>query len=583
MIILGTLFEYKRLMMKPFLHILLLFIALTNVSYAQSRYDSVSFASPVDIPLVLAGNFAELRSNHFHTGLDIKTQGVEGKNIYSIEEGYISRIRISHYGYGKCVYVTHPNGFTSVYAHLQKFSDKIEQHIRPIQYQNRSELLDIPLEPNQIKVSKKELIALSGNSGSSTAPHLHFEIRDTKTEHAINPLLFNFHIKDDVAPTIYGIKLYSLNDGFINGKNADVKFATEGLNGTYYLKGYPKIEVDGEIGFAIHAIDRLNDANNRCGVYKVELYLDDKLICSQRLDQMNFDVNRYINAYKDFEEFHKNNLHYHRSFLLPNNPLSVYESVENNGKITLTDGAKHTILYKVYDVYNNMSSISFEITHNPTMTKQDVKPIRKGMHTISLNQPKQIETEAYSISFDDSTFYEDVQLPVVYDDMHHKLHLNNPYLPVQKYFALKINASHIPEHLHEKTLVVKFEKGQLKPKKGTLENGWISTELKETGSYYLVPDTTAPNLKEINFSNGQSFKGWMAFKWTIRDDLSGIHQYHCYIDNEWVLSTYWPQKNLLEIHYSELKDLPKGQHTLTIELTDERKNSITKSYTFIRE
>jgi murein DD-endopeptidase MepM/ murein hydrolase activator NlpD len=559
------------------------FLILSLGSQAQSRYDSVSFAAPLDIPLILAGNFAELRTNHFHTGIDIKTQGVEGKKVYSIYDGYISRIRIAHYGYGKCVYITHPNGFTSVYAHLQKFNDEIEQYIRPIQYQNKSELLDIYLEEGELPIKKKQVVAISGNTGSSTAPHLHFEIRDTKTEFAINPLLFNFQIKDDVKPLINGIKIYSLNEGFVNGKNIDVKYATEGMNGKYYLKGMPNIEVDGEIGLAIHAIDKLNDAPNKCGIYKIELFLDDSLICTQRLEQMDFAKNRFINAYKDYEEFHKNNLHYHRSFLLQNNPLDVYDTIANKGKIVLTDGKMHVLTYKVYDTYNNSSEITFRLTHNPNMKKLLVKPIVKNANSISLNESKTIENENYTLHFTDSTFYEDVELPVVYDEMHKKLHINSPYLPVQKYFALKINASHIPEHLQAKTIVAKFDKGQIKPKNGKLEDGWIHTEVKETGTFYLVTDTIPPTLNELNFSDNHRFNGWMAFKWAAKDNLSGIETYHAYINNEWVLSTYWPQKNLLEIPYSELKHLPQGKHTLSLTVTDERKNSTTKTYTFYRD
>lgn len=559
---------------------IILFLGFTyfftiNLS-AQKRYDSVSLASPLDIPLILAGNFAELRTNHFHTGIDIKTQGVEGKKIYAVEEGYISRIKYSHYGYGKVLYVTHPNGFTTVYAHLQKFADKIEEYARNIQYQNQSELYEVELTPDIFPIKKREVIALSGNTGSSMAPHLHFEIRDSKTEYALNPLLFNFHIEDNIKPTINGIKIYPIN-GSVNGKGEAMKYPVNGNNGSYTLQ--QTIEVNGDIGFAIHTIDKLNGAHNKCGAYKIELFVDDSLIVSQKLEQMDFEKNRYINAYKDYEEYHKNNFHYHRSFLLPNNTLKVYDKEQNRGIVSFNDGKMHNITYKVYDVYGNMSQLNFSVKNNLNLPINH-SPIINKQSKINVDSTYILEDENYRVEISDSTFYDNESIAIHFENSLGKITIGNEYIPAQKYFALMMNAKNVPDSLKHKTIIAKLEKGKLKPKGGTLENGFIKTEVKELGTYSLMIDTIPPVVKELNFKDSVSFSGWMAFKFSVSDDISGIKSYNAFINNQWVLLQYVPQKDYMFIDYADLKHLDKGTHTLVIEIMDERKNLTKKVYAF---
>lgn len=569
------------LLMKSLQHIIItsffifqcLFLAAQN-----SKYDTVNFRSPLDIPLILAGNFAELRPNHFHTGIDIKTQGVEGKKIYAVENGYISRIKISHYGYGRVIYVTHPNGYTTVYAHLQKFNEKIENVLREEQYKSLTELIDVELPSDVIPVQKGEVIAFSGNTGSSTAPHLHFEIRDTKTEYALNPLLFKFDINDDIKPTVNGVKIYALENGFINGKNEDVKYSLTS-NGDYFTINKP-IEVDGQIGFAIHTIDRLNGAHNKCGAYKINLFVDDSLVISQKLDYMDFDKNRFINAYKDYEEYHKNNFHYHRSFLLPNNPLNIYET-DNRGIISFSDNITHKIEYHVYDVYGNMSKVKFNVKHNANMKKQEFQ--KNTDNEIDIESLFQIENENYKLSFEDSTFYENQILDINYNKTNQHLNIGNKYIPAQKYFALKMNAIHIDDSLRNKTFIAKIDKGQIKPRGGYVEGNFINTDIKELGEYTLVIDTIAPVLTPLNFHNNIEYSGWMAFKFSAKDNLSGIEKYNAYIDGNWVLLQYVPQKNYMFIDYSDIKNLPSGKHQLVVEIEDERKNLTKREYLFTKK
>ena len=315
--------------------------------------------APLHIPLILSGNFAELRSNHFHTGLDIKTKGSEGYRIYAVDSGFVSRINISHWGYGKAIYVTHPNGYTSVYAHLSRFPDKIEKYLRKKQFENETETITVYPDSSDLLVSKEEIIAYSGNSGSSGGPHLHFEIRETETENAVNPLLFGFDVKDDIRPTVSNIKIYPLENGFINGKDIAKVYPTVGTSGEYRLKDNPIIEVDGEIGLGVHTIDKLNGAGNKCGIYTIELFVDGSRVFRQTMEKIDFFTNRYINAHKDYNEYHLKKRSFHKSFVSENNKLELYDGLINKGKLSFEDDTIHQLKYVIKDTYGNTSNCKF--------------------------------------------------------------------------------------------------------------------------------------------------------------------------------------------------------------------------------
>lgn len=554
----------------------LLSILICQQSFSQSQYDSIRFESPVDIPIVLAGNFAELRTNHFHTGLDIKTQGVEGKNIYSVEEGYVSRIKISHWGYGKILYITHPNGYTTAYAHLKSFNDAITNYVRAYQYEFQTETFDITVPPNILPVKRKEKIALSGNTGSSTAPHLHFEIRDTKTEHAINPLLFKFNVTDNIKPTLNGVKIYALNNGYINGHHSDIKYPTAGGNGIYTLKS-GVVEVNGEIGFAIHAIDRLNGANNKCGAFNIKLYVDEKLTFEQSLSEIDFAQNRYINAYKDYKEYHKNKFHYHRSFLLPNNALNVYDSIKHNGKISFTDNQIHSIRYEVYDVYGNKSEVNFKIKHNSEMEVSDSSKPSESATYFSYQKADSIELDNMKLIYDDSTFYEDLNIEMgsvesIYSKYSKLYSFYKEYTPVQKYFTLKIKPNNLPDSLYSKALIAKLNTNDIAYSKGGIIDGeYISTELKELGNYILLIDTIKPIIIKTNNTLTSVYNS-RKLSFNISDNLSGIQTYNVFIDDKWVLANYSPKNGTLFVNPNETKDFAPGDHKVTVIVGDERKN-----------
>ena len=283
------------MLIKQFLITILLASFFVFTGFSQKKdYSKIKLHPPIDIPMVLAANFGELRSNHFHTGIDFKTNRQTGYNIFSIADGYVSRIKVSPWGYGHVVYIDHYNGLTSVYAHCESFEGEIGELVRS--QQEKTENFEIEYYPakDSLKVKKGQVIAKSGNTGGSTAPHLHFEIRETKSEHALNPLLFNFNIKDTRKPTIRGVKVYALTPEGYRIQDKSERFNVFGTNGNYSVSNN-KIQIpasytskDGGIGFAFDAIDQLDDANNICGIFKAALLMDGDTVFTQNMTEIHF-------------------------------------------------------------------------------------------------------------------------------------------------------------------------------------------------------------------------------------------------------------------------------------------------------
>ena len=323
--------------------LLSLFFLFTLILNAQSKYPQDYFRSPLDITTVLSGTFAELRSNHFHAGLDIKTKGREGLNVYAAAAGYVSRIKIAHFGYGKAVYITHPNGYTTVYAHLQSLSPILESYIKKLQYKNESFEVQVFPEPLDLPITKGELIALSGNTGSSGGPHLHFEIRDNQ-ERPINPMLFGLTTKDTKKPNIKSFYAYPLNDtSHVNGFNTKQKLRLIGLkNGDFKISD---IKAYGQIGFGVESTDRHDLAGNNNGVFKIESYLNGDQNFEVNFERVSFDESKHINRFIDYSHFKEKKKRIQKIFRDTNNPLRIFSNQVNNGILTVKDGMSS--VYKV--------------------------------------------------------------------------------------------------------------------------------------------------------------------------------------------------------------------------------------------
>jgi hypothetical protein len=562
---------------RHFIIVFLLFINGITIVFSQVD-DKIHFLPPVDIPIYLSGNFAEFRSNHFHSGIDIKTQGRTGHKIYAIEKGYVSRIKVSPVGYGYALYLTHPNGFTSVYGHLERYNEEISAYVKAVQYKKESFYVDLYLPGGKLQVDKGEVIAYSGNSGSSSGPHLHFEIRDADTQWPVNPLLYDFPVKDNVKPVLYQVGITPLDNGsYVEGKNSKHFIRVYGNNGNYYLNNKNPVNVWGKIGFSIRANDFLNGAYNRCGIYTLEMQLDSNRIFFDEFRAFSFYETRYINSLIDYEEYQRKRVRFHRAYVEPNNKLSVYKDVKNNGIIDCTDGQIHTINFIAKDVYGNTSRLSFKIEcqKNNSVTKEPEREyemimlydkdnyVYKDNIIISVFKGSLYDTLKFTYSVSDS-------LPGAFSRVHH---IGSEYVPLHKPITIDIKPSGLPKNMQSKALLAKInDKGNTYAAGGRWNNGFISLRTRYFGKYYVTVDTIPPEI--ILYTKLQN-RNLSEISLRIDDDFSGIDSYRGTIDGKWVLFTYDKKRKQIEHHLDSTVIQQGKKHELILVVKDKKGNKST--------
>ena len=544
----------------------LLIITLLSNSFVFGQ----EYQAPLNFRMLLSGTFGELRGNHFHSGIDIKTEGVEGQKVYAIEGGYVSRIKISSWGYGKAIYINHPDGRTSVYAHLQKFSTKIENIVKKEHYKKES--FEINLFPNKeaIKISKGEIIALSGNSGGSDGAHLHFEIRNTKTEHPINPLQFGFKIDDTVSPTLNKLKIHAFNNTTIDGYRKSKIINIKKNNDKYSIDKTPII--NGAFGLEIFTYDKLNDSHNKNGIYSIKLYIDSIICYEFKVDELDFSTSRYINAHIDYCEHKESENKYHRCYKLPHNKLTNYSNLINEGIIDFNDNTIHSITLLVNDISGNISELSFKVqATNEPVSLIDPLPLESTSVAFRLSNSNIFKADNMELHMEANTLYEPLQfnysttdsIKGVYGIVHH---VHNNKTPVHKRYALSIKAD-VPEKQKNKTYIATTDlEGNFWHLGGSWKDGFLRTKVREFGDFCIVADTTNPEIKGLNIFPGKVFNTQTTIKCTIKDKNSGIKSYRGEIDGKWILMDYDYKKNLLRFDIE--KNISKGKHTFTLKVID---------------
>lgn len=571
---------------------ILLLQALLFLSFISSAQEITKgyFRSPLDIPLYLSGNFGELRSNHFHAGLDIKTQGVEGQKVYAIADGYVSRIKVSPYGYGTALYVTHPNGFTSVYGHLKKYNETIEKVVKAYQYQKEQFSVQIFPPPYQLQVKKGDVIAYSGNSGGSGGPHLHFEIRNTKTEHPYNPLFFGFDIKDNVNPDIYAVTIYPLNDSsFINGSNRKKRIKAKGANGIYRFISNSPINLYGEFGFGIETVDRMSGTENTYGLHNIKLSYDSKPIYEHQIDEFAFHEGRYINSYLDYETYIKKRKRVQKSFIQKGNRLRIYKQLENKGTVSIRDGKEHVLKYTVSDLNGNNSSIQFKVSGNSTKIPSQAQ-LKQGAPKVKFFPYNQRNT------FVEDSLLLDLPKGVLYDDLYFEYQktgalsntvspvywLHNHYTPLHSYITISIKGSHLSASQRNKALIVStVDRKHLYAEGGKWKGDNISAKTRSFGGYAIALDSIAPKITPINiYANANMSKKW-SISLKITDNLSGIGSYRGTIDGKWVLMEYDAKNDKLSYFFDDER-LKSGQHVFQLVVKDKVGNKKIYKANFTR-
>ena len=574
-------------------------------------YPKDYFRSPLGIPLKLSGNFAEMRDNHFHGGLDLKTNDSEGYRVYAAANGYISRVKISPTGYGNALYVAHPNGFTTVYAHLSRLSGPIADYLRRLQESRKSFEIDQYLGADRFPVEQGGVIALSGNSGSSSGPHLHFEIRKTSGQIPVNPLLFGLNVADTTPPRIYRIRLYALDDDSgvravtangdesAAGKHSHVTLDVSESGGALSVEAR-SLEAWGNIGLGIQAHDYHDGSGSRLGAYTISLSAEGTPVFKSKMEQVSFDETRFINAHVDYAERKRARRWIQRSYLLPGNDLTIYEAA-NRGVLNLIAGTRLPLTYVVEDAHGNRARLSFAIDGIEAATGEtDLTTAaldgsgargsgaaagggtnggRRALEVVPVrySQPMVIRQDGIEAAFPARAFYDDLEFeysvesapPGAYSPAHV---LHNDHVPVHKRYDLSITPLKLPTALRTKALIASVdEDGKLSSTGGSYEAGAVKTRLRSLGKFVVVVDTLAPTITSLDIVDGQRLGRTQTLHFRIDDDLAGISTYDGFIDGLWVLFAYDAKKKLI---YHELDaGLAPGSHEVVIEVADQKGNS----------
>ncbi|MGB5269531.1 M23 family metallopeptidase [Eudoraea sp.] len=556
---------------------LLLLSFLTGLS--QDKYPLNTFRPPLDIPLVLAGTFGELRSNHFHSGIDIKTQQRQGLPVYAIGNGTVTRIKIGLWGYGKVIYIAHPNGYTSVYGHLQKFSPEIESFIKKLQYEKKSYEVEVFPDYGDLKVLKDQVIAYSGNTGGSSGPHLHFEIRSSISEKPTNPLLYGLEVRDATNPTLVSLFAYPLSeDAQVNrsSKKIQIKFNKQ-KDGSYLADN---VYASGTIGFGINTYDRQDLAANKNGIYSVQQLVNGKIYTDFNFESFSFNETRYINTLIDYDHFGKYNERIQRCFIAPGNRLEIYKQVYNEGKINVDEGLFYKVEILIKDLQDNLVKlvIPVEGKRQPPLVIEDEL---KTDYFIVAKQPNNYDLGAAKVYFPANTFYDNFYMDLQKGTDTVVIHNNR--IPAHKNFTITFDVTKYSLQERKKLFIARLDKKNKANYMTTFKRGTtFTTRTRSLGTYTLAQDTIPPKIRSKNFKEKQWLNNYRYLSLIVSDDLSGIETYSATLNDEWILMEYEPKTKTLTYNFDD-KILNQTQCELKVIVTDNVGNSNTFTSSFYRK
>ncbi len=545
------------------------------LSFSLSSYSQI-YRFPLSIPPAMSGGFGELRNNHFHSGIDFKTQQVVDKPILAIEDGYVSRVSVSPGGYGLALYIDHPStGHTSVYGHLNSFNKEIADWVKEKQYEMESFSVNLYPEAGLLSVERGQQIALSGNTGSSGGPHLHFEIRNTRTEETLDALDFLAEIPDTQKPDLRGIAFYPVKGrGVVNGSDNPLRLnISKDANGNPLGLGRT-INAWGRLGVGLKAYDRMNGQSNTYGVKYIRLFVDNNPVFSSTINRFSFADTRMLNSFIDFEDWRLRNSFYMKSFIEPGNALPFYQSV-NNGYVDINEERYYNFRYELEDHYGNTESYSFTVKGNSQpLQKQDTCE-----NWMAWNMSNSYIEMGFTMSIPIGNLYSDFCFK--YD----RQKSNNYYSDIYN-----LHDSPVPLHngadvwimINTDTLSNKNNYGVVKINKngseswigGKYNRGGVSVSINELGDKYAISiDTQPPTISPLSPENWVSQR---CIQIRLTDNKSGISSFRGEINGEFVLFTHDSKSSVYTYNFDDSR-LPKGEKlTLVFSATDSAGN--TKEY-----
>ena len=555
---------------------LLLFVAIGSVAQPipTPNYSKGYFDWPLNLTPGLVGNFGELRPNHYHMGLDCRTDQKQNQQVLAAAEGYIAKVKIEPSGFGRCIYINHPNGLTTLYAHLNSFNPELEKYITDEQYRLKSWRIFLDIPANLFPVTKGQFIAFSGTTGASQGPHLHFEVRDTKTDKVLNPLLFGFNIIDTVAPDIYKLAVYDRTISVF--EQSPQMYAVKKVNGMYITVPSLIMSSSDRVSFAITSYDRYTSSTNRNGIFEAILYNDSLPIVGFQLDSISYDETRDLNAHIDYRMRINGGPFVQHVSRLPGYTNGPYKIINGDGVINISDDSAHKIKIEVSDPNGNTSILQFNVKHIPGAAKASMENQKK----LYPNQPNEFTNNNFSVSLPPNCLYDTVSFnfsETVSKGASNIYSFLSPHIPEHGYFEVKIKADIAPES-QERMMMQCFTNGKTEFSKAVNENGWYKARFRQFGSYQLITDLIPPTLAPIGFRDGMNVTklNRLAF---VAGDNTGEFKFSATIDGNWIRFTN-DKGRIFSYIFDE--HCPEGEHELKVSATDQVGNSTERIYHFTK-
>ena len=528
--------------------------------------------APLEIPFSISGTFGEPRSSHFHLGIDIKTQGKEGLEVKSISSGSVSRIRISLGGYGKAIYIDHPNKTTSVYAHLKKFAPKIESYIKKFQYENETYTIQKFPKKDKLLIEKGEVIGFSGNTGGSSGPHLHFEIREKKSQKPLNPLLYDLPVNDLVRPQLQKLFIFYTHENVILNRIQPI--ILERVNDSLYKTAM--IETSGKIGIGIQMFDRQDYSYSRNGVYSTKVFVNGKIISHYKFDKLIINESKKLYQVIDYKNYTQKRLKIFKLFYKSGNKLNFMNTLVDQGIFEVELGKSYQIIIEIEDFSGNKSTIEAFIEG----TENKIKPVELRGRLIKTDREYSFTLKNKELFFPSKTFFNDVKIELF--ENKDQIEIGPNLFPIANSFEIKFGFNEKDSLRSAQTFIAKKMKKSLVYLPTKLEENKLIAKVNELGVYTLARDSVAPTVVPDNFKKNQWLSNYKSLNLKIDDDFSGIKKYRGTINGEWVLFEYEPKRKILTYDFFD-KYSEKLKHNLELEVEDNVGNKKIYKTTFFRK
>jgi hypothetical protein len=533
------------------------------------------YTLPIDIPIFLSGTFGELRSSNIHAGIDIKTQGREGFPLKAVSDGYVSRVKVSTSGYGKAIYINHPDGKTSVYAHLKKFSAPVVNVIRKKQYEVQSYEVELFFEPTELPVSKNEIIGFSGNTGGSFGPHLHFELRETTTQKPINPLLSHYDIQDSVRPEIKTLIAYPISeDAIVNSSKQALQIPFQKINDSIYAAD--RIEAIGKIGLGIGTYDRHDNTFNKNGVFSITAKLNGTQVNRLQFSKIRFSDSEFLNTLIDYARYSRTRQRIQKLFRSPGNELDFFDHLED-GLIDVKLGKDYAYQIKVEDANNNNRYLFVPIRGKEQEIAIPPEKFPEGK-LIEPNRDYLFMYEGAEVYIPKNGVYESNRFLLRFDN--EELQIKADHVALRKAFQIKVSA---PDSIVGHFLGIRFKNGKTGFISKTIRDNHFVAKVKKTGTYTIGQDTIPPTIKPSQLYDKRWLSNFKTLRFKIDDRETGIQSYQATIDGKWALFEYEPKKKEITFNFDEYFTFEGTKHTLKIAVIDNVGNESNYELEFYRK